>query len=131
MRRSGLLLSLLDLAACFVPSPRGIQRQSERTVWTHHCVGTLCRRVIIVAAEDDEPPGFFESFIKPRKYKASEASGMSSPFDFGAIVRGIREGVSEVASTEGVKLGKETEETEASAAEAETGMEGEQEGAAE
>ena len=70
------------------------------------------------AAQDDgeaDTHGFFESFVNPRKYKASEAAGMSSPFDFGAIISGIKEGLGEVVSVEGVKLGKTEEELAAEA----------------
>ena len=75
------MLSLLISVACFSP---GVRHSGTAAVQAHgayrHC--KLCLMA------DGEKKGF--GF---RSYEPSEATGMSSPFDFAAIIKGIQKGL--------------------------------------
>ena len=62
----------------------------------------------VVSVEGDEPNSqeagdavqkIMDS-LKPKQYEPDEQSGMSSPFDFGAILRGIQKGLGDLGKNE-------------------------------
>ena len=100
--RKLIIISILSSATC-------LHVDCSRTgISSKKCLGVCHSPRVghVVSVEGDEPNSqeagdavqkIMDS-LKPKQYEPDEQSGMSSPFDFGAILRGIQKGLGDLGT---------------------------------
>ena len=90
-----LVLSLFSSARTFSLAP-------AHTICTSQRQRLGCTIVAKSGESDSKGNGDLGSFLekmKPKQYEPDEKTGMSSPFDFGAIIRGIQKGLGDLGNS--------------------------------